>query len=102
MTAARGDDGMARSGAGCSALSNIHIKVAVMLHYLGTFKASAFHARTGGHGPGVDDDLRLHLHRKTIGVELGHSAASHVQEAPAVFSNVRSEERRVGKEWRSR
>src|ERR1035438_7359720 len=88
MTAARGDDGMARSGAGCSALSNIHIKVAVMLLHLGTFKASAFHAQTGGHGPGIDDDLRLHLHRKTIGVELGHPAASHVEKASAVFRYV--------------
>src|ERR1035437_231864 len=88
MAAACGDDGMARGGAGRSALSNIHIKVAAVLKNFWTFEAGALHARSGGHWPGVDDDLRRQLYRKTIGVELGHSAASHVQEAPAVFSNV--------------
>ena len=76
-------------GPGRAAFRNVQIEVAVVLHHLWTFQAGTFHARRGGHGPGLENHPRRHLHGQAIGVQLGHSAAGHIEKAPAILGNVR-------------
>ncbi len=89
MAAARADDQVTGRGSSGSSFGDRQIVVAVVLQNFGSFEACALHARGERHRPRLEHNARRYFHCESIGGEFGHLSTSHVEQAAAIFRNVR-------------